>query len=341
MKTGYKRSLVTLALVVLVIPHVALAAWWNPFTWKVFIFNKTPKTQVQRIPNATTTQNNNSKISTTTVTSTTSNKVKVKNDENSAVIESLKKQVADLTQKVNQPSQAKVEAPKTSTITLPSGTVVETDSGGNIIRTIKEAPAPIYIPVPVYTPNPTPTPQPPSPQISQNTTPTNTTPAPTPIATPAPVPVAKPQWNVKIVPMTYQEPVKTPDGGGYPDKRRLALFLSNAQVFFKPDIVVEIKSPQFGLDFSGLRINGVKLEKIAQDTYIFPTDKNLDFTGSEGYSEEVRLERMPREDGYPPYTLTATIRSVQNNWSECSVTDYSSCSFPILPISNTIIIDPK
>jgi len=158
MKTGCKQSLVTLALVVLVIPHVALAAWWNPFTWKIFISNKAPKTQVQQVPNATTTQNNNAKTSTTTITAATPNKVKAKNEENNAVIESLKKQVADLTQKVNQPSeskvieQPKVETPKTSIITLLSGAVAEMDANENIIRTIKVVPQSTYI-IPNYTPS--------------------------------------------------------------------------------------------------------------------------------------------------------------------------------------------
>lgn len=59
-----------------------------------------------------------------------------------SVIDSLKKQVADLTQKVSQP---KVEAPKTSVITLPNGAVVEMDASGNIIRTITAAPQQTYI----------------------------------------------------------------------------------------------------------------------------------------------------------------------------------------------------
>ncbi|MDP3965380.1 MAG: hypothetical protein Q8Q13_01105, partial [bacterium] len=140
MKTGYKQSLVMLALIVLVIPHVALAAWWNPFTWKIFISNKAPRTQVQQVPNATTTQ---ATSTTKTVAAPARGKVKVTSDE-SSVIESLKKQVADLTQKVNQPNQPKVEALKTSILTLPSGTVVETDANGNIIRTVKDVPPQTY-----------------------------------------------------------------------------------------------------------------------------------------------------------------------------------------------------
>lgn len=85
-----------------------------------------------------------------------------KNNKDS-VISLLKKQVADLTQKANQPSQQKVEAPKTSVITLPSGAVVEMDANGNIVRTITAAPQQTYA-VPIYTP-----PAPPNSQ-SQNTT---------------------------------------------------------------------------------------------------------------------------------------------------------------------------
>lgn len=65
-------------------------------------------------------------------------------DNKDSVISLLKKQVADLTQKANQPSQQKVEAPKTSVVTLPSGAVVEMDANGNIIRTIMAAPQQTY-----------------------------------------------------------------------------------------------------------------------------------------------------------------------------------------------------
>lgn len=64
-------------------------------------------------------------------------------EEKDSVIDSLKKQVNDLTQKVNAPKtemQNTVIAPKTTTVTLPSGAIVEMDANGNIIRTIKEAP---------------------------------------------------------------------------------------------------------------------------------------------------------------------------------------------------------
>ena len=64
-------------------------------------------------------------------------------DKKDSVIDSLKRQVEDLTQKVSAPkteTQNTTAIPKTTTITLPSGAIVEMDANGNIIRTIKEAP---------------------------------------------------------------------------------------------------------------------------------------------------------------------------------------------------------
>lgn len=65
MKT-YRNLFVVAAMVVFVVPQVALAAWWNPFTWNIFPFNKKEsKTQVQQIQNTTATQNGNTGTSTT------------------------------------------------------------------------------------------------------------------------------------------------------------------------------------------------------------------------------------------------------------------------------------
>ena len=100
---------------------------------------------MQEVQNATTTQ-----ATSTTAIATPTSKVKVKNEEKDILINALKKQVAELAQKVNHPSQQKVETPKISVITLPSGAIVETDKSGNIVRIVKEAPAStIYVPAPV------------------------------------------------------------------------------------------------------------------------------------------------------------------------------------------------
>jgi len=57
---------VVLAVGIFIVPQVALAAWWNPFTWNFLNFNRTPKTQVQQIQNTTTVPNSTAKTSTTT-----------------------------------------------------------------------------------------------------------------------------------------------------------------------------------------------------------------------------------------------------------------------------------
>src|SRR3989344_2534494 len=113
------QPLIILVVVALVIPQVAFAAWWNPLSWSVWnVFRPAPK--VQQVQIATTTP--------TTPTATTTKKVEAttKQDEpketKDSLIDSLKKQIEDLAQKVNTP---KVETPKTSVITLPSGAVVE------------------------------------------------------------------------------------------------------------------------------------------------------------------------------------------------------------------------
>lgn len=62
----YKQAFVVLAVSIFIVPQVAFAAWWNPFTWNILNFNKAPKAQVQQIQNATATQNN-TKTSTTTI----------------------------------------------------------------------------------------------------------------------------------------------------------------------------------------------------------------------------------------------------------------------------------
>ena len=62
---------VVLAVGIFIVPQVAFAAWWNPFTWNMFIFNKAPKTQVQQIQNITTIPNSTAKTSTTTKKETT------------------------------------------------------------------------------------------------------------------------------------------------------------------------------------------------------------------------------------------------------------------------------
>ncbi len=67
----YKQAFVVLVVCIFISPQIALASWWNPFTWNFFIFNKAPKTQVQQVQNATVTQKSDIKTSTTTNATTT------------------------------------------------------------------------------------------------------------------------------------------------------------------------------------------------------------------------------------------------------------------------------
>ena len=99
MKT-YKQVFAVLAVGIFIAPQIAFAAWWNPISWGVWnIFR--PTTKVQQIQIATTTP--------ATPTATTTKKVETNakqekpKDNKDSLIGSLKKQVADLTQRVSEP----------------------------------------------------------------------------------------------------------------------------------------------------------------------------------------------------------------------------------------------
>lgn len=109
--------------------------------------NATSSAQIEIVATSSTT-------AATTKKTETSAKQDAPKDNKDSLIGSLKKQVADLTQKASQP---KVEAPKTSVITLPSGAVVEMDANGNVVRTITPAPQQTYVaPTPTTQNQPTP-----------------------------------------------------------------------------------------------------------------------------------------------------------------------------------------
>ncbi|KKU18010.1 MAG: hypothetical protein UX27_C0023G0003 [Candidatus Azambacteria bacterium GW2011_GWA2_45_90] len=73
-----------------------------------------------------------------------------KKDEQTKAIDKLKNEIESLKKKVSEPKQQetkveeKKEQSKNSIVNLPSGAVVEMDTNGNIIRTIKEAPQQTY-----------------------------------------------------------------------------------------------------------------------------------------------------------------------------------------------------
>ncbi len=133
MKT-YQQALLVLAVSIFIVPQIALAAWWNPLSWSVWNVFK-PASKMQQIQIATTTLAT-SKVATPKKAGTAT-KYDTPKDNKDSQSGSLKKQAADLTQKVNTP---KAEIPKITTVTLQSGAIVEVDANGNIIRTIQETP---------------------------------------------------------------------------------------------------------------------------------------------------------------------------------------------------------
>src|SRR3990167_861142 len=101
-----------------------------------------------------------------------------KKDEQTNAIDKLKNEIESLKKKVSEPSQketkteSKKEESENSIVNLPSGAVVELDTNGNIVRTIKEAPQQTYT-----TPAPT----------AQSQNQTQTPPIVSPVQTPQPV----------------------------------------------------------------------------------------------------------------------------------------------------------
>jgi len=128
------------AVVTLVVPQIALASWWNPFSWR--IFSRPAEVRVEQ-PHDVNFEN---KKPTTTATSTvkiTQQKEVAKKENTNSVISPPKKQVVEIPQKqiVPGPQVApKQEEPKTSIVTFQNGAVAEIDAKGNVIRWVKEAP---------------------------------------------------------------------------------------------------------------------------------------------------------------------------------------------------------
>lgn len=173
-----KRILISLAVVALVAPQIALASWWNPFTWK--IFHKPAEVPIEEPKQIIEVEDQKATITATSTTKAEQPKREVIEskkesiDSRSSEIAKLKKEVEELKKRQSgnqltskqliptvQNSQAEKkseEKPKITTTTLPNGAVVETDVSGNIIRTTKEAPQQSYIAPTLTTQSQTPTP---------------------------------------------------------------------------------------------------------------------------------------------------------------------------------------
>ncbi|MCX6722678.1 MAG: hypothetical protein NT094_01245 [Candidatus Staskawiczbacteria bacterium] len=108
-----KKYLLTLLLILFIIPSVALASWWNPFSWK--IFNRSSEVKIERPIAPPVNQID---------TSNQTPKEKKKKLDQSTEIEKLKKEVTEL--------KAKSETIKTTKPTITS----------KIINAIPQSPTP-------------------------------------------------------------------------------------------------------------------------------------------------------------------------------------------------------
>lgn len=142
-----KKILISLTVVALVAPQIALASWWNPFTWR--IFNRTVEVRVEQSNEV----NFENKKATTTATSS----AKISQQKEVIVIESKnsvistpvgtpENQVVEKSTNVAPQVVLKQEEPKTNIVTFQNGAIAELDAKENVIHWIKEAP--IVLPTP-------------------------------------------------------------------------------------------------------------------------------------------------------------------------------------------------
>ena len=90
-----KKYLLVLLLIVFIIPSIAFASWWNPFSWFKNKTTTVPQANfVTQLTNSTATPKDDSK----------------------AQIEALQKQITDLKNQKSNPSPIKNVSPKTDTI---------------------------------------------------------------------------------------------------------------------------------------------------------------------------------------------------------------------------------
>lgn len=131
------RNLLVLVVLGFIIPQISFAVWWKPVSW----FKKTKTPTVERVENTLAT-------STAVAVASSTPKAVTESKKQKEMVPQPKKQLpASTISPVEIPKQEvpKQEAQKTETknkvISLPSGAVVELDARGDVVRTIKEAPA--------------------------------------------------------------------------------------------------------------------------------------------------------------------------------------------------------
>lgn len=123
---GYKHILVFAMVGVFIVPQITLAAWWNPFTWKVF--KRVPRIQTQQVENATTSN-------TSSIPSVSAKPIPARDSK-----ESENKQPKVQVQNASPVPMVQKQIPKNETknsiVGLPNGALVEMDANGNIVRFI-------------------------------------------------------------------------------------------------------------------------------------------------------------------------------------------------------------
>ncbi len=69
---NYQKTFVTIAITLLVVPQLAFASWWNPFSWSIFsfLFDREPKAETVVLPSVATSSWEASLTDTTTTTLT-------------------------------------------------------------------------------------------------------------------------------------------------------------------------------------------------------------------------------------------------------------------------------
>ncbi|MEK7538349.1 MAG: hypothetical protein AAB552_00765 [Patescibacteria group bacterium] len=167
-----KKILISLVFVALVAPQIALASWWNPFTWKIFtkpteVPIEEPKKQIIEVEDQKAIITATSTVKVEQPKREVAESKKESIDSRASEIAKLKKEVEELKrvqstiqvvvkQPVPPPEIAKVTKPvvlivpqveekKMNTVSFPNGSVAEIDTSGNIVRWIKEVPQQAYI----------------------------------------------------------------------------------------------------------------------------------------------------------------------------------------------------
>lgn len=146
------KKLLIIITSIVIASNVSFAAWWNPFTWKIFNRQKVEiQTPLVRA------EDNNIAVEVSTAPTTTESNTDKKELSSQEEITALKKEVENLkkqnTQKVATKQTNSVEA-KTSiattqnivaqtngnkTVTLPNGAIAEVDVNGNFVRLVQSA----------------------------------------------------------------------------------------------------------------------------------------------------------------------------------------------------------